>query len=158
MTEISSRPAVLDDREKLEEIFLEELRFHKDLLPDIFEIPKEIITADWLKNIIDDESWAFLVFELDDILAGAVIYKIIESPEDVILRKRRFGYIEEMIVKEEFRGRGIGKRMLEVVSEDLRSKGVTELELDVWEKNENAREFYLKNGFHDVRRKMCKHL
>jgi ribosomal protein S18 acetylase RimI-like enzyme len=158
MCQITSRAAVLEDREELEEIFLEELRFHKDLLPDIFNIPKEIITTDWLRNIIDDENWSFLVFEYDGGLAGAIIYKVMESPEDVILKKRRFGYIEEMIVKEEFRGRGIGKRMVEVVSEDLRSKGITDIELDVWEKNENALGFYRKNGFIDMRRKMCKSL
>jgi ribosomal protein S18 acetylase RimI-like enzyme len=158
MTEITSRSAVIEDREALERLFSEELRFHKDLLPDIFEIPKEIITAEWLRNIIDDENWSFLVFEFDGKLAGAVIYKVIESPVDVILKKRRYGYIEEMIVKEELRGKGIGKRMLKVISEDLRSKGVSEVELDVWQKNENAREFYLKNGFLAVRQKMCKHL
>ncbi len=158
MVEITSREAVLEDREQLEEIFLEELRFHKGLLPDIFNIPKEIITKDWLRNIIDDEIWSFLVFEYEGKLAGAVIYKIMESPEDVILKKRRYGYIEEMIVKEDFRGKGVGKRMLEVVEFDLKARGITEIELDVWEKNENAQGFYRKNGFLDIRRKMCKNL
>lgn len=158
MNEITSRSATLDDKGPLEELFLEELRFHKTMLPNIFEIPEEIITTDWLRNIIDDANWSCLVFELDKNMAGAIIYKIVENPEDVILKKRRYGYIEEMIVKKEFRGKGIGRKMLEVAKEDLKSKGIFELELDVWEKNEDARAFYLKHGFSNLRRKMHKDL
>jgi ribosomal protein S18 acetylase RimI-like enzyme len=158
MREITWRKAALEDKEELEEIFLEELRFHKDLLPDIFEIPKEIITIEWLKIIIDDPNWSFIVFEFEEKMAGAIIYKINESPEDVILKKRRYGYIEEMIVKNEFRRQGIGRKMLEYAKEDLKARGISELELDVWEKNENARNFYTNSGFSVIRRRMHKDL
>ncbi|MCL2169022.1 MAG: GNAT family N-acetyltransferase [Defluviitaleaceae bacterium] len=48
---------------------------------------------------------------------------------------------------EEFWGRGYGKQMLDFAIEELRSAGVKEVSLWVFEENSRARRFYEKNGF-----------
>jgi ribosomal-protein-alanine N-acetyltransferase len=53
----------------------------------------------------------------------------------------------------EARGRGLGRRLLDAVVEDARSRGVTELFLEVRESNRAARSLYERAGFSAVARR-----
>lgn len=57
------------------------------------------------------------------------------------------GEIHEIVVKEEYKGKGIGKKLMEVAEEYLKSKGHKIIELWVGEENHVARKFYEKLGY-----------
>src|SRR5690606_7337844 len=62
-----------------------------------------------------------------------------------------------MGIRKEYRGMGLGKRLIQATIEDAESKGLERIELWVFENNRNAISLYLKNGF-KVEGKMEKYL
>lgn len=53
---------------------------------------------------------------------------------------------------ETFQRQGIGMQLMEYMKLDARRKGFERIEIDVWEFNETAAEFYKTAGFHTFRR------
>ena len=59
----------------------------------------------------------------------------------------RDAFIDEFFLKEEFRGQGIGSRVLELVKQHARSFNIAALHLEVAKTNEKAKKLYTKSGF-----------
>lgn len=66
----------------------------------------------------------------------------------------RSAFIDELFIREEYRGRGIGNRALEFLKETAGALGVTALRLEVERKNVDARRLYRKAGFEDQDRSL----
>ena len=60
---------------------------------------------------------------------------------------KRVAELHELFVKSEFKGKGIGSRLLERAIEYGRSKNLPLMGLWVGERNEPAKRFYKKHGF-----------
>lgn len=58
-----------------------------------------------------------------------------------------YGYLDEMYVSEDSRGLGLGKKLLDTVSQELKTLKVEKLKLNVFLWNENAIKLYDKEGF-----------
>lgn len=64
----------------------------------------------------------------------------------------RFGgqnaaWLEDLFIKEEFRGKGIGKQAFSILDEMMREKGVISMFVNVIPRNVNALKFYIDCGF-----------
>ena len=57
------------------------------------------------------------------------------------------GLIDELVVSESSRGRGIGKKLIEAVTEKCRELGCSEVEVSTEQSNTAARQFYKSCGF-----------
>ena len=148
------RKALERDFDQVSIIFADENAFHSQLLPERFQIADPIMTPDWFKNILTNENKALLVAELDHRLLGLVLIALMTAPDDPIFKPRRYAYIEEVAVLEEYRGQGIGRQLMTKCHEWITAQGVKEVELFVWEDNPNAIRFYGQLGYQTVRRGM----
>jgi ribosomal protein S18 acetylase RimI-like enzyme len=61
----------------------------------------------------------------------------------------RDAFVDELFVREEFRGRGLGRRAIERVERECRERGVGALHLEVERANTAAQELYRRSGFRD---------
>ena len=61
----------------------------------------------------------------------------------------RDAFIDELYVREEFRGRGLGRRAIELAERACRERGVGSLHLEVERANTAAQELYRRSGFRD---------
>jgi ribosomal protein S18 acetylase RimI-like enzyme len=154
MVEQKIREVKLTDRDLLNDLFLQELEYHKKLLPDIFNVPDTLINDSWLDSVIKSQNEFLVVTEKEGNIVGAIYYKIRTNPDDIILKERRFGYIQEMIVSETERRQGIGRGLMDRAIEDLKNRGIGEIELNIWEDNEPGMKFYENYGFRTVQRRM----
>jgi ribosomal protein S18 acetylase RimI-like enzyme len=59
------------------------------------------------------------------------------------------GLIDELIVSRDYRGQGIGRRLVSAVVNRCRQLGCCELEVSTEKANANAREFYKRCGFEE---------
>jgi GNAT superfamily N-acetyltransferase len=57
--------------------------------------------------------------------------------------------IDELFIAPQYRGRGLGGRLLEVAEHGFRQRGCTNVFLQVGRDNDEARAFYMSRGFRD---------
>ncbi len=56
-------------------------------------------------------------------------------------------YVYDLFVEERFRGRGLGRKALELIEEGARAAGLSGIDLNVWGRNDVARRLYRSAGF-----------
>lgn len=83
--------------------------------------------------------WWAIVAETDGIIVGFALYYIRYSTW-----KGQRMYLEDLIVTEEYRGRGIGKKLLDELIEVAKAKGFSGMLWQVLDWNEPAINFYKK--------------
>lgn len=66
----------------------------------------------------------------------------------------RDAFVDELFVSPSHRGRGLGRRALEVIDEACRELGVRALHLEVEKENVPAEELYRQRGFEDHNRRL----
>ncbi|KIX19692.1 GCN5 family acetyltransferase [Flavobacterium sp. 316] len=96
------------------------------------------------------KSW--LIY-LDDTIVGYVILSFIFSFE----YKGRIAFLDELYIKEEARGKGIGKEAVTFIKEQAKQLNLKLIYLEVEHHNENAQKLYLANQFEDHNRKLLKY-
>lgn len=99
-----------------------------------------------LAQVIADESLGRVwVIEWGDAPAGYVVLTFGFSLEF----GGRDAFVDELYVREEFRGRGLGRRAVELAERACRERGVGALHLEVERANTPAQELYRRAGFRD---------
>ena len=61
----------------------------------------------------------------------------------------RDAFVDELYLRENFRGRGIGKACIEFAAEVCRAEGITALHLEAERANTRAQALYRREGFRD---------
>jgi len=153
------RKATLDDYDELCALIAEVDELHRSNLPQRFREP-EGPTREWeyFRSVITDESVGFFVAEDDGELVGFVHVVVRDSRDFAILVPRRYAFVDSIAVREELRGTGIGRVLMERAHEWATSMGATEMELNVFEFNEDAVAFYRKLGYRTICREMSRPL
>jgi GNAT superfamily N-acetyltransferase len=86
-----------------------------------------------------DKIFDFFVIEIDNIIIGLALYYFKYSTW-----KGKCLFLEDIIVKENFRNKGYGKKLFNAVVEVAKNTGVKRMEWQVLDWNKNAIEFYNK--------------
>ena len=94
-----------------------------------------------LKNILDDSNHIIHVAELDGNIVGSATLLI---EQKFIHRGGLVGHIEDVVVKEGFERRQIGRLIIESLLEESRKRGCYKTILDC---KDDVKEFYQKIGF-----------
>lgn len=115
-------------------------------LEEIYQIevecfPEDAFTLSFIKSLIEDPDFIFLVATLNERIAGFVVGAL-EN-----FRGKTVGHIYSIDVKSEYRGRGIGSLLLKSIEETLREAGAKECYLEVRIDNLVARSLYFKFGY-----------
>ena len=86
-------------------------------------------------------------------LVGYVILTYVFSFE----YKGRIAFLDELYIKENFRGKGIGKQTIDFIKEQASNQNVKLIYLEVENHNQNAQKLYLANDFEIHNRKLLKY-
>ena len=129
-------------------------------LPALYEFENEIIRTertfdstlknevihyyDFKKSVID-QNVKIVVAEVDNEIVGSGFAEIKKA--ESYLKHAEYAYIGLMYVKPSHRGKGINKQVIQTLKTWILEKGVAELRLVVYEKNEDAINAYEKAGF-----------
>lgn len=99
-----------------------------------------------LREILGDDSFGRVwLIEVDGSAVGYVVLTLGFS----LLYHGRDAFIDEIYVRESYRGRGVGRRSLQFVEGVCRELGVRALHLEVGRTNANAQAVYRRAGFVD---------
>lgn len=151
-------PATRDDLPALHEVFLH--RFHVDRLPDRLRIPPEDglrAFDERVRGSVDEPDALVLVAEADGCFIGCAQARL-EAPPNPFQIPRTICLLDNLVVTEDRRGRGVGTALTETVEAWARNRGATEVQLTVWDFPEGARGFYAHLGYRVLRHQMAKDL
>lgn len=136
---------------------LEDLKTIQNLNNQLFELEKEnydsTLVSNWpltnegklyFEDLINNQYVivAILNDEIVGYLAGTINEK--GSYEEI-----QYGEINNMLVKDECRGYGIGKKLINNFKDYCRENNIYNVKVEASAKNENAINFYKKNGFEE---------
>lgn len=118
---------------------------HAENRPDIFRqdfaMPDE---ADFAQMIADG-NMICLAADADGDVVGMCLMEI-RMPKAAHVHHRPFGWISDLCVRSDLRGRGIGTELYRAAKDEARESGLARVELMVWAFNESAVRFYEKQG------------
>ncbi len=140
---IAIRKATLEDLSNLlkfeQELIQAERPFTTTLKEDTFHYydMKEMILSDDFELLIAEENKKM----------AATGYARIKTSEKPYYNFGSCGYLGFMYTAPEYRGRGINKLIIDRLLAWVKSKGISEVQLDVYADNEGAIKAYEKAGF-----------
>ena len=140
------RSSKMDDLERV-------IPLWKRFMDDLASLDRPIPTheentrrqKEFFGKLVSEDPGQIQVAEADGKLVGFVAcQKSVKFPLDM---GYTWAYISDVFVDEAYRGRGLGKMLLESVLRHLKSEGVRDVRLAVWHKNEIAKRLYKELGF-----------
>ena len=121
-----------------------------ELLTDLFTLEADFAVdpekqAHGLSMLVTDASGSSAVFvavAADTVIGMASVQTLVSTAEG-----GRVGLVEDVIVAQAFRSKGIGTRLLDRITEWSRARKLTRLQLLADRNNQAAVEFYLHHGW-----------
>ncbi|MBQ3498436.1 MAG: GNAT family N-acetyltransferase [Clostridia bacterium] len=120
--------------------------YHK--CSNIWNMRSQPLADKWLDEIKSGNRLVFIYKINGEFIGeGALVFDV-GDPDYTIPDKRI--YVSRMIVKKEYRGRGIGSEILEFLISKAKTMGYSEMTIGVDKDNVNALHLYNKYGFDKV--------
>ena len=142
------------DLDKINELRKQVNDIHVEGRPDLFKAGFGSEIRDFAKVMLEGENSDIIVAERDGVICGMVCVERIDKPETPYSKARSFYHVQEIAVDKKHRRQGVAKELLEFMIEDAKKRNLRRIELDVWEFNDSAIEFYQTVGFKQTRRWM----
>src|SRR5215475_10484670 len=149
------RPAVMSDVPALCQLAELLARQHADYDPARYRLPKSVADAyvELLTKELAQEDTVVLVAEMSGVLIGYV-YGCVEPPSLVALTGRA-GWIHDLYVAADGRGRGTGRHLLDAAIQALGDLGVADVLLGVAAQNATAAALFRRRGFRPTLQEMA---
>ncbi len=156
--EVQIRPAAVGDYEAVNRVFTSELAHHAALLPDRFRMTDLVMSRQWFEDLLAQPNKSLQLALVDGSIAGLILLIELVSLDDPIYQPRRYLEVDEVAVLPEYRRQGIGRRLMEKAEQMAAARGISTVELHVWEANDQARAFYDRLGYRTIRRRLARDL
>ena len=136
---IEIRKSLITDYEEIAKMEYDEYIFHSKIRPEIFDEKnyKKLERADFEQKIENVDKILFTAL-CDNEIAG-----FLEA--DFCVRQLEYIWIAKIYIKENFRGKSIGRLLIQKIEEIAKERQI-HIELNCWEGN-TAIDFYNKLGF-----------
>lgn len=142
------------DLDRVNELRKQVNDIHVEGRPDVFKAGFGSEMRDFAKVIISGENSNIIVAERSGVICGMASVDYVNKLETPFGNARRFYHVQEIAVDVKYRRQGVAKELLEFMIADAKKRNLGKIELDVWEFNDSAIEFYQAAGFRQTRRWM----
>ena len=125
---------------------------HREAHPEYFKKSETVFRSKsyYQKHLIDPSVLLLGAFSEAGELMGLVHAVIKEHPQTELHVTGKFVLLDNLVVDEMYRGKGIGKRLYDQTLLWGKENKAAEIQLKVYDFNESAIEFYRKRGFEQV--------
>lgn len=129
-------------------------KVHAEGRPDIFRKKFGKKLADHIFFYHSGKLSNIIVAKSEDAIVGFAVLEIIQKPRSPYNKARTYLRVAEFGVDKSRRRQRIGRALMEFIKHYAYEKNFDTIELDVWEFNEGALQFYESLGFRTYRRYM----
>lgn len=129
---------------------------HEKNHPELFAKYQYSAIRSWFEERLKKENVYSLIIKLQDEPIGYVllIHKRHTNQNPFLHPKYNVLLIDQMSIREEFQGKGIGSQAFEFIKDFANKQGIKRIHLDVWLENKEAVSFYSRLGFEPQRQVM----
>ena len=121
--------------------------FHHRMYPEIFRpYDKEGITKAIKKMLSGREAKAFVAYVNDEPAGYAIIF-ISRFNQNAFQHARSAMQVDNFAVLEKFKRQGVGRKLMEFLTDLAKKEKLSRIDLNHWEKNDEARTFFGSSGF-----------
>jgi diamine N-acetyltransferase len=120
---------------------------HANREPGHFRPFDEAAVAEFVRNALGDPAVTFLLAVDGDTPLGYALVRVQERAGHAFARPRTFLELEQIAVAPEARQRGVGSALIDKAFALAKSLGIPDLELSVWDFNEDAQRLFQRKGF-----------
>ncbi len=122
---------------------------HHRQYPKYFKLYDYEAVRNTFTELLAKENWYAYVAYDDAFPIGYILFFIRDYEENPFRLSYKGIHIDQLCVVEEYQKRGIGSRLMEKAEEIGKNVKASQLELTFWEKNSDAKEFYIRKGFEE---------
>ncbi|MBL8132644.1 MAG: GNAT family N-acetyltransferase [Anaerolineae bacterium] len=153
------RTARPDDYPGLNPVIQAVDNLHADAVPRVFRrIEGTARSVEWFADALNTPDSLLLVAVDGDAVVGFLAALVRQSPEMPMFVPRRWMVVDGVYVADAYRGQGVGRALMEQAQAWALAQGLSEVELNVWEFNQDAIGFYETLGYTTITRRMWKAL
>lgn len=134
----------LDD---LVSLNIEVQKLHVGFEPMVFKEPDREEIKTFFREILADENRKICICLDDERPIGYISLQISDHEGHAFCHPQNWIYIDQIGVTNQFRGKGVGKKLIEAAKDYARKHNINRIMLDVWSVNKNAKAFFEKQGF-----------
>jgi 2,3-bisphosphoglycerate-dependent phosphoglycerate mutase len=158
--EATIRPAQEADLAAMCQLYAEVDGLHVEAHPEIFHAVQDPLwRQEHLRAQLGQAETSLLVAERAGELVGVVLtYLRNETGEIPIMARRRYAKVSDLVVRHDQRRRGLGSQLMAAAEEWAQAQGAIEIELNVWEFNQEAMRLYAKLGYERLVQRLRKRL
>ncbi len=155
MDGVTIRDARGDDYPAIAALHLESDLFHHKHLPYIYARTTESHRSEsYIRGLVDDESSVFIVAEKAGRVVGFSYGYREEKGRFPFHRRRTYLVLDNIVVREDLRGAGIGRSLLDETVSRARELGYSDVMLNVYCFNTEAIKLYTDAGFEPLAQDM----
>lgn len=114
---------------------------HVNKRPDIYHELDPLFFQQF-EEILADKNGIYYVYEENSHILGMVIARKKKIGDISIMKKREVYFIEDIVVEETARNKGIGRQLYQAIEKKAAEDRMDAVELNVWACNEEAIRFY----------------
>ena len=111
-------------------------------------------TREFISKIIANEDAGLFTAVMGNRMIGVILVLIRKTAGNSILSPRRYAWIGDLVISKGFRRLGVGRSLVEKAHQWSLDKGITEIELDVYEFNKEAIIFFRMLEYQTIKRTM----
>lgn len=146
------RKAKIEDLEEITELLIQVKKLHENGRPDIFKPTMKNQVKEEAIEILSGKRFQTIIATNEENKAiGMAIYEVKERKGHKNLKDARTLWVEDIVVEEKQQGKRVGTRLMEKLQKIAKKKKCIRIELNVWNFNTKAYEFYQKLGMNEQR-------
>jgi len=148
MNSMNMRRVTSTDSLLLSTLCMDVQKLHAQSHPSIFKSPQspDFAVPFFEKMFLEDTIYIYIAEENGQAL-GYIFFKVVERNENPFLFSRHYLLIDQISVRPEAQGQGVGKALMQQVEVVARELGVPFVELGSWDFNTNAHGFFERMGY-----------
>ncbi|WP_042476058.1 GNAT family N-acetyltransferase [Bacillus ndiopicus] len=128
---------------------------HAKEVPTVFKNVASVMPEAYYRELLESSNSTVLLAKNQESIIGFAVISVESSPPFDSLIQRQYAYIHDFGVKKNVQKQGVGKLLFTACVNWAKTMNVTSIELNVWEFNKNAIDFYKHLGLESMSRKMA---